>query len=177
MINRLERKGQSRGILLAGIAVLTVALLIGMKIFMSDDTSEGTERAAGRQPMFEDPGAGKPPAGLNPAARSETGSGGGLEMFSKTNAGYYGEEESTAASTAPAAGQAAARSTAPAAGSVAAAKPKAQGTVIPRMQSSSFGAISPSNVAAHSAGQSMPDISGLVKQAQEQAVKKKPSGN
>jgi len=162
--------------LLAGIVVVTLALVLGIKMFMGDNSSAVSEQPAERQQVFNEPAADKPPPGLNPAARSESSeSGGGLDMFSKTNAGYYGEEESTAA----AAGQKAAepevrKSTAPAARKTAAAKPK--GTVIPRLHSS-LGTIAPGNVSPHSAGQGMPDISGMMKQAQEQAGKNNPSGN
>jgi hypothetical protein len=172
MTNLIERKGQSHGLLLAGLAVLTLALVMGIKFFMSDDTAQGSEKPAERQQLFQEPEAGKPPPGLNPAARSETGSGGGLDMFSRTNAGYYGVEEPTAAVKAPAAVPAVLKSTAAAAGKTP-AKPK--GTVIPRMNST-LGAITPANVSAHGAGQGMPDISGMLKQAQE-AGTNNPSGN
>lgn len=156
--------------------MLTLALVLGIKFFVSDDTAEVSQPAAERQQLFKGSEAGETPPGLNPAARSETGSGGGLDMFSKTNAGYYGPEESTAAAT----GQNAAvpevvKSTSAAARRAAAVKPK--GTVIPRLKPSSLGTISPGNVSPTGAGQSMPDISGMLKQAQEQAGKNNPSGN
>jgi hypothetical protein len=176
MTNLTERKGQARGLLLAGLAVLTLALLMGMKYFMRDDTAAGSEKPAERQQLFQEPAAGQPPPGLNPAARSESsGSGGGLDMFSKTNAGYYGADASTAAAAAPAAAPEVKKSTAPAAVKAAAAKPK--GTVIPRMKPSSLGTVTPGNVSAHGAGQGMPDISGMLKQAQQQAGKTNSSGN
>jgi hypothetical protein len=149
---------------------------MGMKYFMSDDTAAGAEKPAERQPLFqEQPAAGQPPQGLNPAARSESGSGGGLDMFSKTNAGYYGADESTAAAAAPAAVPEVRKSTPTGAAKAAAPKPK--GTVIPRMKPSSLGTVTPGNVSAHGAGQGMPDISGMLKQAQQQAGKNNPSGN
>lgn len=172
MTTPIEPRKQARILLLAGIAAITLVLVLSMKFFLSDEPAAAPGGAADRVPLFSEPAAGKSPPGLNPVSRSETGSGGGLDMFSKTNAGYYGEEESTAPAAAqqPAA-QAVGKSTAPAAARTAAVKRKA-GTVIPRMQSSSFGTISPSNVAAHDAGQSMPDISNLLNQAQQQAGKK-----
>lgn len=164
MANFNEATKIPKGLLLAALAALTLALLFGIRFFMSDDTSAGVFQQEGKQELFKDE-LQRPPGG-NPAARSEAGSGGGLDMFSKTNAGYYGEEESTGTAQAPAAGAPAAKkAAAPAARKAAAAKPKA--TVIPRMKRSSFGGVSPTNVAPGGAGQGMPDISGMLKQAQQ----------
>lgn len=175
MTNLNERKGHGAGLLLACLAALTLALVLGIKFFMSDDTPEVSGQPAAKQELFNEPAAGGTPPGLNPAARSENGSGGGLDMFSKTNAGYYGEEASTAAAAAQKpAGPEVRKSTASAAGKTA-AKPK--GTVIPRMKPSTLGAVSPNNVSPHGAGQGMPDISGMLKQAREQAGKNGTSGN
>jgi hypothetical protein len=175
MANLIERKAQNRGLLLAALAALTLALVIGIRYFMSDDTAAVSERPQDQQQLFKDPAADAPPPGLNPAARSETGSGGGLDMFSKTNAGYYGEEESTGAAAAQTA--AAPEGDKPAARKAGAVKAKTKGTVIPRLKSATFGTISPGNAAARGAGQNMPDISNMLKQAGQQAGKTDPSGD
>lgn len=177
MANFTERKGQGRGMLLAVIGALTLALLAGMKFFMTDDTVVTAEAPAAGERMFGGPAAPAPPPGLNPASRPVSAPGSGLDMFSKANAGYYGGEESTApvaAAAIPA--PEVKRSTAPAARK-AAAKPLPKGTVIPRMQGSSFGRTSPTSVTPHGAGQGMPDISGMLKQAQDQAGKNSSSGD
>lgn len=154
-----------KGLLLAALAALTLALLFGIKFFMSDDTSSGAFPQEVRQDLFK--GDQQIP-GRNPAARSETGSGGGLDMFSKTNAGYYGEEESTGTAEAPQAAPRAPKAAAAPAAGKAAGKPKTKSTVIPRMKPANFGGIAPTNVAPAGAGQGMPDISGMLKQAQQQ---------
>jgi hypothetical protein len=175
MTNYIDPKKPSRGLLLAGMAALTMALVIGIKVFMSDDTASAPPPAADRQPLFKpQPAAADAPPGLLPAARPESGSG--LEMFTKTNAGYYGEEESTATADAQKTAEPAVKtSTAPAVRKAAAAKRKT--TVIPRMQPASFKGIAPSNVAPTGAGQGMPDISGMLKQAGQQTGNKDISGN
>jgi hypothetical protein len=166
MANFIDPKKQSRGMLLAVMAALTLALVAGIKFIMSDDTSSLPEQPAQREQLFKEP---PPPQGLNPAARSETGSGGGLDMFSKTNAGYYGEEESTATAAAQGAAAPEVRKSTAVAPRKPAAKARKKGTVIPRMKSGSFGAISPTNVAPGGAGQNMPDLSGMIKQAQQRS--------
>lgn len=166
MANFIEPKKQSRGLLLAAMAVITLALVAGIKFIMSDDTSSVPEQPAQREQLFKDP---PPPQGLNPAARSETGSGGGLDMFSKTNAGYYGEEASTAPAAAQGATAPEVRKSTAAAARKPAPKTRKRGTVIPRMKSTSFGTVSPTNVAPGGAGQNMPDLSGMLKQAQQRS--------
>lgn len=166
MANFIEPKKRPTGLLLAGIAVLTLVLVAGIKFFMSDDTASLPEQPAQREQLFKEP---PPPQGLNPAARSETGSGGGLDMFSKTNAGYYGEEASTGPAVAQDAAAPEVRKSTAAALRKAPAKARKKGTVIPRMKSGGFGAISPTNVAPGGAGQNMPDLSGILKQAQQRS--------
>lgn len=164
MANFNEAAKIPKGLLLAALAALTLALFFGIKFFMSEDTSSSAFQQDGGQELFK--GEQRIP-GNNPAARSETGSGGGLDMFSKTNAGYYGAEESTGTAEAPAAqAPAAKRAASPAARKAGTAKPK--GTVIPRLKAASFGNVSPTSVAPGKAGQGMPDISGMLKQAQQQ---------
>ena len=164
--------------MLAGIAGLTLALVIVGKLFMSDDTAAVPEPAVGRQQLFKEPDT---PSGLNPAARSESSSsGGGLDMFSQTNAGFYGEGKSTAAAEEQAA-PAVVRSTKPAAGKAAAGKAaakkaKPKGAVIPRLKPTSFDK-TPTNVSPGGAKQGMPDISEMMKQMKQQGGNKNPPGN
>ena len=168
MANFIEPKKISKGPLLAAIAAITLALVAGIKFFMSDDISSAPEQPAQGEQLFKEP---PPPQGFNPAARSETGSGGGLDMFSKTNAGYYGEEESTGTAAAQSAAAPEVRKSTAAAVRKTPAKARRKGTVIPRMKSGSFGAISPTSVAPGGAGQNMPDLSGILKQAQQNSGK------
>lgn len=169
------RKGQGRVMMVAGLALATAALVIGMKYFMSDDSAAVPQQPAAQQQLFKDQAPGEPPPGLAPAARSESSSGGALDMFSKTNAGYYGEDTSTPVAGAPADSTPEVRRSTHTAVKKSAAKQQPKGTVIPRMQApKAFGTASPTSVAPHSAGQGMPDISNMLKQAQEQ---QKNSGN
>jgi len=165
MPNLIEPKKQSHGLLLAGIAVLTLVLLLGIKFFMSDDTASAPEQPAAKEQLFKEP---EPPQGLNPAMRPQSAANSGLDMFSKTNAGYYGEEESTAPAVAQSAAAPEVRKSTVAAARKAPAKTRA-GTVIPRMKSTSFGGVSPTNVTPGGAGQNMPDLSGILKQAQQRS--------
>jgi hypothetical protein len=168
--------------LIVVIAALTLALVLGIKFLVGGDGAQAPEQAPGGEALFRDNGSTQAP-GYNPAARSEAaGGGGGLDMFSKTNAGYYGEDTSTP--TAGAQAQPAGTATSVPAATAAAVKTvktAPQGTVIPRMQASkAFGTAVPTNIAPTGAGQSMPDISALMKQAEGQArqqVKQQNSGN
>jgi hypothetical protein len=99
-------------------------------------------------------------------------------MFSKTNAGYYGEDEEEAEVPAAPAPKAKTARTADSAVKKAAAKPKAKTTSIPRMNVTPFKSITPTSIAPSGAGgqQGMPDLSTIMKQAQEQAGQDR-SGN
>lgn len=162
MPNFNEPRKIPHGLLLAALAALTLLLVGGIWFFMKEDGPAAAAPAAGQE-IFK---GSEQPRALNPAARSETGSSGGLDMFSKTNAGYYGEEESTGTAEAPQAGPAAPKA-APPAKKTAVPKAKARSTVIPRMKPSGFGGVKPTGVTPGGAGQGMPDISNLMKQAQQ----------
>ena len=168
MLNTNGRKGQARGLLLAGVAALTVILLLAMRYFMSDNAAQPEEPVPSAGQLFSGQSEAKPESLRT--SQTSVPSGGALDMFSKANAGLYGEEESTAAAVVPAAGAKAPevrKSTAPAARKPA-AKPKPQATVIPRLKPVSFGGVKPNAVSPGGAGQ-MPDISSMIKQAQEEA--------
>ncbi|MEW5907235.1 MAG: hypothetical protein AB1734_10735 [Elusimicrobiota bacterium] len=166
--------GGNRLIIIAAIISLTLLALAGIKFMMSGGEESSAPAAAQREDIFSSSGEDAPPPELNPLARSENPGGGSLDMFSETNAGYYGEDEEKAevpdASPAPAAKVAG--PTAPAAGKTA-AKPKAgtNSTVVPRMKMVPFKSITPTNVAPSNAAgrQGMPDLSTIMKQAQEQS--------
>ncbi|MDA8130115.1 MAG: hypothetical protein M0011_01290 [Elusimicrobia bacterium] len=167
MAKFIGREGQTRGMLLAGIAVLTVTLLLAMKYFMSDDSAQTQEQPTAAQKLFSEPAAAKPPD--LKTVQTSVASGGALDMFSKANAGYYGDEGSTAAAAGAEPEPAVRKSTAPAARK-AAAKTKPQATVIPRLKPVSFGGVRPTSVGPAGGGQ-MPDISNMIKQAQQEAGK------
>lgn len=167
------RSGVNRLIIIAAVISLTLAVLAGIKFIMSDSSADMRPAAAEPQDIFsasEDDAP--PPPELTPLSRSENPGGGSLDMFSKTNAGYYREEESTATVTAQDAPEPKIAGTAPAAvKKAAAAKPKAKTTAVPRMKMVPFKSITPTNVAPSNTGgqQGMPDLSTIMKQAQEQA--------
>jgi len=163
MADFIEQKGKGRNIMLAVIGVVTLALIIGMMLFMRDDTAAVPERPVERRQLFKE----SPPSGLNQISRSESASGGGLDMFSATNAGFYGENKATAAAaeqTEPAA----AKSAKSAAVKAAPVKAKPKGAAIPRLKPTSFDKITPTDVSPGGAGQGMPDLSNMLKQAQQQ---------
>ncbi len=170
MVMNGEKSGPGRGLLLAGLAVMTLIIIAGMKYFVNDDSSAVQQQpAASQQQLFKDEeGQAPPPPGLAPS-RSESSSGGGLDMFSKTNAGYYGEDASTPVAGAPADSAPEVKRSTAAAVRKTAAKQQPKGTVIPRMQAPKpFGSAAQTEVTPHSPGQGMPDISNMLKQAQQQ---------
>lgn len=173
----MNANGGNRVIIIAAIISLTLLALAGIKFMMSGEEEAAAPAAAQREDIFSSSGEDAPPPELNPLARSENPGGGSLDMFSETNAGYYGEdeEEAEAPEVSPAPAAKAAGSTAPAAGKTA-AKPKAgaNSTAVPRMKMVPFKSITPTNVAPSNAAgrQGMPDLSTIMKQAQEQAGRK-----
>ncbi len=169
------RRGPGRAILILGLVSLTLAVLAGIKFMMSDgSSSEPSSAAAEGAEIFSSPETGAPPPGLDPMARSGNPAGGSLDMFSKTNAGYYGEDgkdEEAAQDSAAAPAEKAVRSAAPgSAKTVAAPKPKTAATTVPRMKMVPFKSITPTNIepSGTQLKQGMPDISTLMKQAREQ---------
>ena len=168
--------GRNKFILLAALAALTLALLAGIKFIMKDSDTGPAPVAAEPQPIFGASADEAPPPELNPLSRPVNASGGGLDMFSKTNAGYYGEDEEEEA--VPAAPAPKAKTPGPAGPAVkkAAAKPKAKTTTIPRMNVTPFKSITPTTISPSGAGgqQGMPDLSTIMKQAQEQAGQTNP---
>jgi hypothetical protein len=177
-MTNLNGRGQSRGVVLGAMAVLTLVLVLGIKFFMSDDTSSMQAPPAGQGQIFNtQPAADKPPEGLRAPVGPVSGSSSGLEMFSKTNAGYYGEDASTAAAAGQGAAPEVKKSTAAVTKRGAAkARPKVKATVIPRMKMGSLGGVAPSNVAPGGQGQ-MPDMSGLMKQVQQRTGQGNTSGD
>lgn len=171
------RGGGNRLIIIAAVISLTLAVLAGIKFIMSDSSSDTLPVAAEPRDIFSDSEEdAPPPPELSPLSRSENPGGGSLDMFSKTNAGYYGEEESTATVTSQDAPEPKTAGTAApaAAKKPAAAKPKPKITSVPRMQMVPFKSITPTNVAPSNTGgqqQGMPDLSTIMKQAQDQAGK------
>jgi hypothetical protein len=166
--------GGNRTIIIAAIISLTLLALAGIKFMMSGGEEPSVPAAAQREDIFNSSGEDAPPPELNPLARSENPGGGSLDMFSETNAGYYGEDEEEEAvpAASPAPEAKIAKSTAPASRKTA-AKPKAgtNSTVVPRMKMVPFKSITPTSVApSNTAGQQgVPDLSAIMKQAQNRS--------
>ena len=158
--------GFSPAILLLLGALLTAAILLGIKFLITEDSNGSLPQAAGQGDIFkQEQGAG---AGLLPAARSENTSGGSLDMFQKANEGYAEDGSSTAAVTQPA-GQGAVKKT-PAAVPVKkqASKKLQQRSVIPRIQGvKAFGTAAPNKQGMPKGGAGIPDMSEILKQAQQ----------
>ncbi|MDT8286439.1 MAG: hypothetical protein RQ748_04950 [Elusimicrobiales bacterium] len=168
------KDGPTRVLLALGLVSLTLVSLAGIKFMMSDGDS-GTLPASGEPlDIFSASENDAPPPELSPLSRSENPGGGSLDMFSETNAGYYGEDEPDAEAAAVVPKAKVAKSTAAASKKTAAAartKKKAATTAVPRMKMVPFKSITPTNVAPSGAGgaQGIPDFSTIMKQAQEQA--------
>ncbi|HNW45364.1 MAG TPA: hypothetical protein PKI19_12735 [Elusimicrobiales bacterium] len=126
-----------------GVAI-TIAIIFGMKFFLSNgsgDSAEESQPAGNSAEIFKEaaqPGANP---GYNPALRAEpAGPGDSLEMFTKTNEGYAKEGEEEAAAPAAAAAAPADKKEEAATAALAGIKKAAPaGTVIPKLQPRSFG--------------------------------------
>lgn len=154
-------------LLLAIGAVLTAAIIFGIKFLVGGDAGESLPPNPAQEAIFKDesPAAA---AGFLPAARSEATSGGSLDIFTKANEGYSEEDSSPtveaakAAPAVPAAAPAAAKKK-----TARDAKKTKQGTVIPRIKGfKPFGASAPAKQGTPG-GAAMPDMSEMMKQAQQ----------
>jgi len=159
--------GFSPALLLILGVILTAAIILGIKFMTGDDTGSSLPPSSGQDAIFKHE-AGGGAAGLLPAARSESTSGGSLDIFQKANEGYAEDESSAAAITQPA-GQGTVKET-PAAAPVKkqASKKLKQRTVIPRIQGvKAFGTAAPAKQGMPKGGAGMPDMSEILKQAQQ----------
>ncbi|MBI4350859.1 MAG: hypothetical protein HY550_05435 [Elusimicrobia bacterium] len=149
-------------------AVLTIAVIFGIKFLMWGDAGEAPPSSPAQEAIFRDERPAGAAAGLLPASRSETSSGGSLDMFAKANEGYSEEDPAPAAAAkqaAPAVPEAA-----PAAPEKKAAKKAGntrQGEAIPRLKG-----FKPFNTAAPGkqgtkGGAAMPDMAEMMKQARQ----------
>lgn len=157
-------------LLLFGTVSLTALAAIGIKLFVRGDSEEAQPRQAAPA-IFQE----KPPSA--PAMRTVSevpGGGDSLDMFSKTNKGYYGEDEEE--KQAPAASTAPAKAAAPApARAKPAAKPETARQVIPRIQGvKSFGAPASraGSIAPTRPGGSIPDMNSIIQSATKDAAQK-----
>ena len=159
----------SPGLMLFAGLVLTVLLILGIKYFISDDEPVTAAPAAVKEDKLFNDEAQKGP-GYNPAYRPENTGGDSLEIFTKTNTGYSKEVSSAAARGGAEADQEKTVKAAKPARKAAAKRGAAPATVIPRMQApKSFGSSSGSQTPT--SGAVMPDISALMKQAQQKTGK------
>lgn len=168
------KDGQNRVLLVLGLVSLTLVALAGIKFMMSDGDSGTPSATSEPLDIFSASEDDVPPPELSPLTRSENPGGGSLDMFSETNAGYYGEDEPVVKAAAVVPRAKVAKSTAAASKKTAAAartKKKAATTAVPRMKMVPFKSITPTSVAPSNAGgqQGMPDISEMMRKAQEQA--------
>jgi len=159
-------------LLLFGTVSLTALAAIGIKLFVRGDAEEAQPQQAAPA-IFQE----KPPSAPAPAMRTVSevpGGGDSLDMFSKTNKGYYGEDEGE--KQAPAASTAPAKAAAPAqAKAKAAPKKEAAQQVIPRLQGvKSFGAPASraGSIAPTRPGGSIPDMNSIIQSATKEAAKK-----
>ncbi|MCX5785190.1 MAG: hypothetical protein NTX59_05840 [Elusimicrobia bacterium] len=148
--------------------ILTTALIVGIKFFVGSEAQESAAPNVAPTDFKFQGDSGHTP-GYSPISHSETGSAGSLEMFKKTNAGYYKEDSSSTESGTVAAE--APKTTKPAV-SKTGAKTKSSAasikrTVIPKMQTTKgFGTAAAGTSKANAPkGAATPDISTLMKQA------------
>jgi hypothetical protein len=143
-------------------AVLTIGIIAGIKYMVSPDAESTAPATKASEPVFKEET--DRPAGLRSQAAVPLSTATSLDMFQKANAGYD-EEASSAAAVAAASPAAAVKKAKPARETVKAAPKR---TVIPRMGAfKQFGGAAASGQGAQG-GAAMPDISGMIKQAQQQ---------
>lgn len=160
--------GFSPAILLILGAILTAAIILGIKFLTGEDSNSSLPPSSGQEAIFKQAEGGGTAAGLLPAARSESTSGGSLDMFQKANEGYSEEGSSAAAVTQPAAQTAVKKAPAAVPVKKQASKKLKQRSVIPRMQGvKAFGTAAPNKQGMPKGGAGMPDMSEILKQAQE----------
>ncbi|OGR68152.1 MAG: hypothetical protein A2081_02340 [Elusimicrobia bacterium GWC2_61_19] len=152
-------------LLILGV-VLTAAIILGIKFLMGND-SEGAPPSAAKDAIFRDETDHTNAPGYNPAVLPENPGGDSLSMFKKTNAGYAADE-SSATDKEEQAGPKTAKKTAAVKKQAAKTPQKSrQRTVIPRMQGAKpFGSATPARQGLPG-GAGMPDISDIMKQAQQ----------
>jgi len=172
-VNHPLKPGRPWLIIAAAALILTAAIIAGIKFFIGSDGQDlGSADKAATGFKFQDKSGLS--QGYNPIARSETGTGGSLEMFAKTNAGYSREDSSSTESGAAAAEGPKVKKPAESKKGVK-TKPAAASrkhTVIPKMQAmKAFGTAAGASNANAPQGAAMPDISNLIKQARQKQGK------
>lgn len=162
-------------LLLLALIGLTVLVVAGIKLFVRGD-SEDSQPQQAAPAIFNQEAAPRQAAPVMRTVSEVPGGGDSIEMFSKTNKGYYGEDEE--GKPAAAASTAAAKAPAPAAARAVTKAPAAKKTdqqVIPRIQPvQAFGASAPKagSIAPTMPGGSMPDMSSLIQNVTKEAAKK-----
>jgi hypothetical protein len=153
--------GFSPAVLLLLGAVLTIAIILGIKFLVVDESNISQPPSSGQADIFKGEESGVKDPNYNPAARSEITSGDSLDMFTKANEGYAADESSSTAV------EEGANKTTAVTGKKQAPrelKKVQQGTAIPRLQGvKTFGTSAP----APKGGSGMPDMAEMMKQAQQ----------
>jgi hypothetical protein len=156
-------------LLILGV-ILTIAIIIGIKLLVMEDAGDSAPQPYGQDSVFKEEKAGGVLPGSVPAARSEMTSGDSLEIFEKANVGYSSDGASSTAAAKQAQPETAKIPPAPAPGKkkAAASKKLKQRTTIPRLQGAKpFGTDAPDKTGTQKSGAGMPDMSGMLKQAQQ----------
>lgn len=158
--------GFSPAVLLLLGAVLTIAIILGIKFLVVDESNISQPPSSGQADIFKGEESGAKASGYNPAARSEITSGDSLDMFTKANEGYAADESSSTAGE-----EAVNKTTEAVTGKKQAPgglKKVQPGTVIPRLQGTkTFGTSAPANQAMPKGGSGTPDMSEMLRQAQQ----------
>lgn len=161
--------GFSPALLLILGAILTAAIILGIKFLTGEDSNSSLPPAPGQEAIFKQAeGGGAAPAGLMPAARSESTSGGSLDIFQKANEGYSEEDSSSTAATQPAGQETVKKTPAATPAKKQASKKLKQRPAIPRLQGvKAFGTAAPAKQGMPKGGPGIPDMAEILKQAQE----------
>ena len=171
-MNSYNRKqttgGFSPAVLLLLGAVLTAAIILGIKFLVGEDSAGSQPQSSGQGEIFKiNKGTGGA-AGYSPAARSESTSGDSLDIFKKTNTGYSAEDSSSTAETrqaVPEPEKKPAEAAAKTKQRVKEPRKASQRTAIPRMQKpKAFGTAAPDKPKTPEGGAAAPDLSDILKQ-------------
>lgn len=162
--------GFSPALMLLLGAILTAAIILGIKFLISGDSNDAQPQTSGQSDIFKDDSGSVRAPGYDPETRSERTSGDSLDMFQKANVGYAADESSATAEAEPAAKEPAKATPAAAPLKQAAKETKKprQRTVIPRIQGiKSFGPAASDSQATPKGGAGMPDMAEIMKQAKQ----------
>ncbi|MDO8806418.1 MAG: hypothetical protein Q7R35_18560 [Elusimicrobiota bacterium] len=158
--------GFSPAILLLLCALLTAAIILGIKFLIKED-SDSLPQSSGQGDIFKSE-KGAAAAGRSLGPRSGNPGGDSLDMFKKANPVYEADGSSATAAAEPAMLETVQKTPPAVTGKRRGSKKLQQRTAIPRMQGiKAFGTAAPAKQGLPKGGAGMPDIAEMMKQAQQ----------